>query len=209
MNAMNLSNIGKSFTRFFIPGIAFSFFVILVPIILMYGLDLFGKHASSINASIFLPLSLLVGYILDNIKLYKYNFDYPNYNEIKKNLVEQMSEAAANKNTTDNPDDLLVHMWLSDNETYERIFQDRAVWVMIHTTSSVMILSGIICTIILTYKSAINNQSTGVLWLIPICFIFVSWLSTITGSKEKLSHHKKLIKAISDCKQISENTPIK
>ncbi len=195
---MDLGKIAESFTRFFIPGLGFTFFLVILPILQLFSYEAYKNIFEELNASIILPLALLFGYIVDNVKLYRYNLSYYKYDSIKEKLINDLNEIKGTNIILKNPDDVLTDIWYEDKNLYDKVFQDRAIWVMIHTTSSITLISSIISLLIIIYKVCLSLNYNIFEWFIPMILLLVSWKSAKHGNEEKLLHHKKLIKLIKE-----------
>ncbi len=72
---------------------------------------------------------------------------------------------------SDNPDDMITELWLHEPETYERIFQERAEWVMILETAFSVLIGNIIILISRNYSphnTKSNKKTLTGFWVIKI-----------------------------------------
>ena len=186
-----LGSLAKSFTRFFIPGLALSIFAILVPLIVWGRLKI---DITTLPSSLLIVASLLLGYVLDAVKGYRWTFCYKKYMRQKLALTVELSNLV--NSSSDNPDDLISELWLQNKEVYERIFQERAEWVMILETAFSLLI-GASVLVVLTCIDYLNlNDINLPLLLVAVGYSFVSWLAALNGIDRMAAHDKKLVCAV-------------
>ena len=115
----DFESIIKQFTRFFVPGLAFLVFAMALPAVLLGTNLFFGKNAL-IGVADAVLLSILIGYVLDSIKGYRWTLRYPAYKREKVSFAKQLATLSGQK-TSDNPDHHIAILWRHDETTYNRI----------------------------------------------------------------------------------------
>ena len=84
---MDLENLTKQFTRFFVPGLAFLIFDVMVPTTAL-GKDLFFGKEPAIGATQAILLSIVAGYVLDSIRDYRFTLSYRAYDTERASLAK-------------------------------------------------------------------------------------------------------------------------
>ena len=194
-----LGDIGKAFTRFFIPGLTFLGFALVLPFVLFVDSG-FELIKDKLTISFALPIALLLGYILDSIRGYRWTLSYAQYTDEKNMLSSELSKLAGQ--TARNPDYLLSELWLESDETYSRIFGERAEWVMILETSFSLLVAAISCVGIMIYRQFNSLDQQWIVLIMSIVLFLLSWLASRNGVERMKSHNLKLIYAV---KSLHEN----
>ncbi|HJR79838.1 MAG TPA: hypothetical protein VJ821_07185 [Anaerolineales bacterium] len=190
----DLDTITKSFTRFFVPGIAFLVFAVAIPTESL-GIHLFIGQGSLLGVADVILLSILIGYVLDSIKGYRWTFMLKVYKHKKRELARSLEGITRQKEGT-NPDYYLAVLWKYDEETYNRIFIERAEWVMILETSFSLWVGGVALLAALTYTYFILPTFSLLIFILPILLFIASYLSAINGIDRMNAHNLKLIEAL-------------
>ncbi len=178
--------LGKSITRYILPGMVFYLLIVFFPIELLFSdIDLKVTETGSI-----LSLMLVVGYLLDAIGAYRYTLCFKSYNEEKINLTNELKSLSNLKFNSDDPDKFIAQIWYEKNESYNRIIEERSEWVMILISSSILLLAVPEYVIFCFFSNKISCFE-----LIPICFLsfMLSYLSAKTGIKRMKAHNQKMI----------------
>lgn len=183
----------KQFTRFFVPGLAFLVFAVLVPTTVL-GKDLFFGKDPAIGLSQAILLSVIAGYVMDSIKGYRWTLSFKQYNRERADLARAL--ATATKASSANPDDLIAVLWKRDESSYNRIFIERAEWVMILETAFAMLLSAIALLSGGIYLAASQTPPHWTLWLLPPALLLTSLLASRNGVERMRAHNLKLLEAV-------------
>ena len=168
---MDAENLMKQFTRFFVPGLSFLVFAVLLPTTAL-GKDLFFGKDPAIGLSQAILLSVVAGYVMDSIKGYRWTLSFKHYNAERASLAKALT--AATRAEAPNPDDLIAVLWKRDEPSYNRIFVERAEWVMILETAFAMLLSAAVLLCGGTYLSVTATAPHWSLWLLPPA-LFATW----------------------------------
>ena len=142
-----------------LPGVIFTFLVIVVPLLL---LDThFLINLGGVGVVGFLVFALTIGYVLDVIGIYRFNSDYQQtkmrfYDWInklkpsvlqetlcwlKENRPEQKEKPRIETATIRAGEIILNYVWTRDEERHSRIESSRAKWVLALETSFSFMLS--------------------------------------------------------------------
>lgn len=189
------SLLGKSVRRFLLPGLSAFIFILWSPLKifnpkLIKDLGLFDP--------IFLLISvLLMGYLLDSLGTYRYTLSYKLYEKYFDELLYILRDLKPGERAKD-PDIYISKIWLLERELYERIFTERAEWVMILEFSFCMLLGGIILIIlfVINVPSILHNETTR--WIaFPIggTLIYLSSVASKKGIQRMRAHDSKVITA--------------
>jgi ABC-type multidrug transport system fused ATPase/permease subunit len=190
---MDLENLTKQFTRFFVPGLAFLIFAVMLPTTAL-GKDLFFGKEPAIGATQAILLSIVAGYVLDSIRGYRFTLSFRQYDIERKILVRTLANVVGEGSS--NPDDLLAVLWKRDEANYNRIFVERAEWVMILETSFAMLISSILLVIGGIYLHFEGKTPTWQLWPVPILLTLSSYLASKNGVERMKAHNRKLVEAV-------------
>jgi hypothetical protein len=152
---MDVENLTKQFTRFFVPGLAFMFFCVFLPYALLGGTWPVSKDESFSVVEAVL-LSVLAGYVLDSIKGYRWTLALRTYNAKKREVAGQLANYTG-LSKFDNPDQHIALLWKKDEATYNRIFVERAEWVMILETSFALLVGALSIGVVALYRWLIGS----------------------------------------------------
>jgi len=199
MNGLDL--IIRTFTRFLIPGMSFLIFSVLIPLWIYDGMRNFKEI---LNVSSFLILSVVLGYILDSIRAYRLTFSFSAYMK-KKNILVNELRKFYKQIDSNNPDHYLATLWVKDEKTYNRLYNERAEWVMILETSFSLLIGGFSTTIALIYTFWGNIFANWYFFLYPFVLFLASWISSKNGIDRMIAHDLKLLKALEDLEQKCED----
>lgn len=190
----DLDTIAKSFTRFFVPGIAFLVFVVAIPAA-TFGLNLFLGQNSLLGVADVILLSILIGYVLDSIKGYRWTFMLKEYNQKKDELARALADLSEKKHSK-NPDYHIAILWQHDKKTYNRIFVERAEWVMILETSFSLLVGGFVLTTASVYDYFNQRTFNLPVFALALLSFLSSYLSALNGIDRMTAHNLKLIEAM-------------
>lgn len=190
---MDLESLTKQFTRFFVPGLAFLIFAVMLPTTAL-GKDLFFGKEPAIGATQAILLSIVAGYVLDSIRGYRFTLSFRAYDSERSSLADALAKAVGEGST--NPDDLLAALWKRDEASYNRIFVERAEWVMILETSFAMLLSSALLVSGGLYLHFNGATPAWQLWPVPIALTVASYLASKNGVERMKAHNRKLVEAV-------------
>jgi hypothetical protein len=190
---MDLESLTKQFTRFFVPGLAFLIFAVMLPTTAL-GKDLFFGKEPAIGATQAILLSIVAGYVLDSIRGYRFTLSFRAYNAERTALAEALARAVGEGSP--NPDDLLAALWKRDEASYNRIFVERAEWVMILETSFAMLLSSALLLGGGLYLHFNGATPAWQLWPVPAVLALASYLASKNGVERMKAHNRKLVEAV-------------
>jgi hypothetical protein len=190
----DFESIIKQFTRFFVPGLAFLVFAMVLPAVLLGTNLCFGENRL-IGVVDTLLLSVLIGYVLDSIKGYRWTLMYAAYKRKKVSLVDQLANLSGQE-ANDNPDHHIAVLWRHDETTYNRILVERAEWVMILETSF-SLLSGAFVLLAATMYALLTKRPVCFLFFpLPFILIFASYLAAKNGIDRMVAHDLKMVEAM-------------
>lgn len=197
-NFVDIESIARQFTRFFVPGLAFVVFVIVVPAAFL-GHNLFLGKDASLGVADGVLISILTGYVLDSIKGYRWTPALKQYNAKKRALATTLA-VHTDPSTGMNPDNHLALLWKRDQATYERIFLERAEWVMILETSFSLLVGGIVLIGIGSYCAFSATECSPLSWPTAVLLLAASVLSSRNGIDRMTAHDLKLVEAVKELK---------
>lgn len=200
---MDLENLTKQFTRFFVPGLAFLIFAVMLPTTAL-GKDLFFGKEPAIGATQAILLSIVAGYVLDSIRGYRFTLSFRAYNGERADLAQALAKAMGEGSS--NPDELLAALWKRDEASYNRIFVERAEWVMILETSFAMLLSSVLLICGGLYFHFEGASPAWQLWPIPLVLVLASYLASKNGVERMRAHNRKLVEAVKALKVADTRT---
>jgi len=186
--------ITKQFTRFFVPGLAFLAFAVALPAtILGSNFIYFGKEAPLDIGGIIL-LSVLIGYVLDSIRGYRWTLMAATYNRKKDELVRSLATISGQEGST-NPDHYIAVLWKQDEATYNRILVERAEWVMILETSFSLLVGGLVLIVTSIYAFLAGGHVDRIVpaVLVAVMLLIASYLAARNGIDRMIAHDLKLI----------------
>lgn len=190
----DFESITKQFTRFFVPGLAFLVFAVALPA-LRLGFTVLPGTDAPLGLGGAVLMSILLGYVLDAIKGYRWTLMFASYNRKRTALAASLASLAGPGEST-NPDHYIAVLWKQDEATYNRIFVERAEWVMILETSFSLLIGSVILALIEVYALI---TGTGVLPAnVGICVLLLvaSFLSAMNGIDRMTAHDLKLLEAM-------------
>jgi hypothetical protein len=191
---MDIETIAKQFTRFFVPGLAFLFFVIVIPAAFLGHNLFFGKDATLGPADAVL-MSILTGYVLDSIKGYRWTPALRSYTAKKRALASALAQHSQ-PGAGANPDHHLAVLWKRDEATYGRIFGERAEWVMILETSFSLLCGAVALAGVAVYSTFAFKLWVPACWATALLLLAASALSARNGIDRMTAHDLKLIEAV-------------
>ncbi|MGC8898748.1 MAG: hypothetical protein ACP5ON_11030 [Bacteroidota bacterium] len=187
-----LDPIIRGFTRFFIPGMSFLIFSVLIPLLVCDGMKNFKEM---LNVQSFLVLSVILGYVLDSIRAYRWTFSFSTYVDRKNTLVNELrkfyKQIDSNK-----PDHYLATLWAKDEKTYNRLYGERSEWFMILEISFSLLIGGVLTAVALIVTFLGNNFTNWYFFFLPFVLLLVSWISSKNGIDRMIAHDQKLLKAL-------------
>ena len=195
----------KSITRYLIPGVVFAAIIVYLPLYFFVGYAIFDK-IKLFDWPVVLVLCLASGYMLDSIGAYRYTFGWKDYNKSGVTLIKYLKEETEKQGITfinlskpkDNPDRYLNELWLFDHNLYERLFVERAEWVMILETSFSLWFASIVTTAWIIFELIRNFDVKYFFYFIVVVVLLVlSFISSKTGIQRMLVHDEKVLKAVS------------
>lgn len=190
--------IAKTFTRYVVPGLIFIFLALIAPLSLVEPTLFFGKEPF-VGATQVIILSVLTGYVLDAIKGYRWTLSWRAYKDERFNLGNKLEELLGRKGA--NPDYQLTTLWLKDEALYNRIFLERAEWVMILETAFSLLLSSVSLIAVGVYLQLRTNAPGWPMWLAAPALVAVSILASRNGIDRMKAHNAKVVEAIKDMVQ--------
>lgn len=190
---MDIESLTKQFTRYFVPGLAFLIFAVVLPSTAL-GHDLFFGSSAAIGASQSILLAIVAGYVMDSIRGYRWTLSIRRYNAERDGLARLLSAATGKESP--NPDDLIAVLWKQDETTYNRIFAERAEWVMILETSFAMLLSASVLVVGGLYLHFAATTPAWQLWPVPLVLVYASFLASRNGVERMRAHNLKLVQAV-------------
>lgn len=194
---MDAENLTKQFTRFLVPGLAFLVFAVMLPTTAL-GKDLFFGKDPAIGASQAILLSVVAGYVMDSIRGYRWTLSIRSYNSERVALLQALEKVIGEGSP--NPDDLVAILWKKEEGTYNRIFVERAEWVMILETAFAMWLSAAALFVGGFYQHFAGNTPSWQLWPLPLALLGTSYLASKNGIERMRAHNLKLIEAVRSLK---------
>ncbi len=190
-----LKLIGKSFTRYFMPGLVFTFFSILIPAYLFFS-AYFNNISSIVTSGNILVLSLVIGYLLDSAGLYKWTLHLKKYNTEKHSLVKSLKEISHFESSNSGDPDSHIHVLWQENEMlYDRIMAERAEWVLVLETAFALLFSSVVVTLLSIYW-LLTDSFNGLILLLPVFGVPLSYLISSKGIQRMQAHNLKLLYAV-------------
>src|SRR5262249_40027499 len=129
---MDAESLAKTFTRYVVPGLVFVVLAVVLPVSVVTPNVFLGKEPLVSPAQLGI-LAILTGYLLDSIRGYRSTLSWSAYNVEKLRLSTELNTMLGHDRS--NPDDQLAVLWKREEVTYNRIFVERAEWVMILETA--------------------------------------------------------------------------
>lgn len=195
---MNIDNLTKTFTRFFVPGLILVLVGFLVPIILVLGIE--PKELKDfVTAGNIAIVAVLAGYVLDAVRGYRWTFAYRKYVKATNELSNRLEEITGVESK--NPDEHLARLWVNDKENFDRLLNERAEWVMILETSFSLAISAMMTLIFTIWKwNALTYEKTFLLISVASVLIVSSYISSKNGIARMNSHDSKMVEALRNLK---------
>jgi ABC-type multidrug transport system fused ATPase/permease subunit len=190
----DFESIAKQFTRFFVPGLAFLLFAVALPA-LRLGFTVLLDKDGPLGLGGAVLISILLGYVLDAIKGYRWTVMFATYNRKRAALAGSLASLVGPVGST-NPDHYIAVLWKRDETTYNRISVERAEWVMILETSFSLLVGSVILALIEVY--ALITSTGVVLAMAGVCVLLLvaSFLSAVNGIDRMTAHDLKLLEAM-------------
>lgn len=184
----------KSFTRYFIPGLITLAVAVYLPLSFFTN----GKILGNLNlfeAVHVLVFSIVLGYLLDSFGAYGWTLSYRGYKRERSELTNKLNTLLPSTISND-PDQYLAQLWLCNEEVYNRLFVERAEWVMILESSCALLLAGTVFTITPVIVLILSRDFKYWAFLIALILIFLSYISSRKGIQRMRAHNMKVIQAI-------------
>lgn len=188
-----VDSISKTFTRFFMPGLIFISFSVLPLVFLNKELIMLKGNY---NLSLIIIASLIFGYLLDSAGAYNWTMHFKKYNVTKEKLSKELSSFS--KQESDDPDSHITLLWLKNEKLYERIFLERAEWVLILETAFALIISSFVVLSYSIYYYIAYEKIQFVNIIIILLELLLSYLISSKGIQRMEAHNSKLIATIKD-----------
>ena len=189
-----LQSINKPFTRYFMPGLVFTFFSILLPSYIFYP-ELITNSFNLLTYGNVITLSLVLGYLLDSGGFYKWTLHYKSYQKEKKDFAGKLKDQTENPETTsDDPDIYISKLWVTNEHNYNRIMNERAEWVLVLETAFALMFSSII---LLSLCFVHFSDIKIILFILPILFSALSYIISKKGLQRMKAHNSKLAYSLS------------
>ncbi len=190
-----LKIIGKSFTRFFMPGLVFTLFAVLFPIYIFFSSH-FTDLSSLMSSGNIVVSSFVLGYLLDSAGLYKWSFHVKIYESEKSSLATSLKEISQFDSIGFNdPDSHVYSLWQENEKLYDRLMAERAEWVLVLETAFALLFSSFIIILFALYFFSTASIHWQVLFL-PAIGIPLSFLISSKGIQRMQAHNLKLIFAV-------------
>jgi ABC-type multidrug transport system fused ATPase/permease subunit len=190
---MDIDLLSKTFTRYIVPGIVFVFLAIVLPVSVV-ARDVFLGKEPLISSAQVVVLSILTGYVLDSIRGYRWTLSWQQYNQERAALTERLNEILGHSRS--NPDDQLAILWCRNEAIYNRIFVERAEWVMVLETAFSLLLSAVILIFVGGYLEFYTLTPGWPAWIGTIILVSTSRLASQNGIDRMRAHNLKLLEAI-------------
>lgn len=188
-----LEFLSKSFTRYFIPGLIFVSFSLILPVLTFYNCILSSIKDYVSFPSIF-ALSLVFGYLLDSAGSYRLTLHYKSYKQEKLKLSKSLSKISANE--SNDPDVHISRLWIQNEKLYGRIFLERAEWVLILESAFALLCSSFI-SFVATIVQFIRKGEISEVAIISIFVLsFVSFFISRKGIQRMAAHNSKLSESL-------------
>ena len=197
--------IAKTFTRYVVPGLIFVFLTVILPACFIEPHLFLGKEPG-IGATQVVILSIFTGYVLDAARGYRWTLHWRTYNSARDKLSEEL--AVLQDKPAVNPDELLAVLFVRNEKLYDRIFVDRAEWVMVLETALSLWLSALFLTIVGLCLS-IGTRTSGLpeLLIAPV-LVGISYLASRNGIARMRAHNSKVVEAIRSLSALDAPTPL-
>jgi hypothetical protein len=184
----------KSFTRYFIPGLITLVIAVYLPLYFFTDRQIFVdlKLFDVIQVLVF---SIVLGYLLDSIGAYGWTLSFRSYKQERQELTNKLKAFLPSTISSD-PDQYLAQLWLCNEGVYDRLFVERAEWVMILESSAALLLAGIVFLTIPIIKYIFEGNLNYWESIIAIGFFILSYISSRKGVQRMRAHNMKLIQAI-------------
>lgn len=170
-------------------------FAVAIPRSLL-GFNFFLGKDAPLGIADAILLSILIGYVLDSIKGYRWTPALATYNRKKKELARSLASLVGREGGSANPDYYIAVLWRQDEATYNRIFIERAEWVMILETSFSLLVGCVILLATTVYIILTGRPVRPVdLVVIPVLFT-ASCLAARNGIERMTAHDLKLLEAM-------------
>ncbi len=191
---MNIDNLTKTFTRFFVPGLILVLVGVLIPVFLVLGVNP-KEFKDVLTVGNIAITSVLAGYILDSIRGYRWTFAYFKYIKTAGELKERLQEITGIEDK--NPDQHIADLWVHDQGTFDRLLQERAEWVMILETSFSLAISSILSTFFTLWKwNDLTSEKSLLLIVVIALLVISSYISSNNGISRMKSHDRKMEQAL-------------
>jgi hypothetical protein len=191
----NLSEILiKSFTRYFIPGLILLFVAFYIPLYFFSDTKIF-QNLKLLELPVILVFSVILGYLLDSIGAYRLTLSYKEYKRAREELVLQAYTLNPSIRSND-PDKYLGDLWLLNEQLYNRLFIERAEFVMILETSVALFIGAVIIILFsgITFLKESQFKCSSV--LIALVLLTGAYISSVKGVQRMRVHNTKMLRAI-------------
>lgn len=186
-------NILQSFVRNIVPGFVFSVFCFVIPakIIEYEPLDQF------LQFEILVITGVVAGFVLDGFGAYRYTPKFLTYRALKVALIEKLNSVGGNFSSSMNPDMYLADVWASNKDLYDRLFEERAEWVSILSSSfSFLCASFVGLAIFLKFVFLASYPEIPIAAAYTLMCLLVSTQMAATGIGRMKAHNDKFVKAV-------------
>lgn len=187
-----VDSLSKTFTRFFMPGLIFISFSIL-PLVFL-NKELIVSLKGNYSLSLIIIASLIFGYLLDSAGAYSWTIHFAKYNRTKDKLSKKLSSFS--KKESDDPDSHITLLWLKNEQLYERIFLERAEWVLILETAFALIISSFVVLAYSIYFYIVYEKIQFISLVVIFIELSLSYLISSKGIQRMKAHNNKLIASI-------------
>lgn len=202
-----LGDVGQSFTRYFLPGLIFVVSVGSVSLLIWNddndpaGL-ITGESGTTIQSVV--VLSLVVGYLLDSAGAYRWTLHYRSYRKSRGGLSLELARWSVQSADKD-PDQFISKLWLQDERLYERIFSERAEWVLILESAFSLTVSSLMSAIYCLWLF-FQAEPSFVWAALSFSQLSLSFLVSQKGIQRMRAHNSKLLAAVSSLYEETQPT---
>lgn len=202
-----LEAISKTFTRFFMPGLIFVAFVIIVPCALILEFTDFVPGDDVGGVGIILS-SLIFGYLLDSAGAYQFTLHARSYNMERSTLLLKLQIALGKIKSVafdpaklpSDPDAYVTELWLKDEKLYDRVFLERAEWVLILESAFALLMSALVSICMTAWNLSMSVKVPAISFLLIITSAAISFLISAKGIQRMKAHNNKLVRAVESLK---------
>jgi hypothetical protein len=183
-------------TRYFVPGLVFLVVSLIWPLTLLDRVSL--VHELQLDTvPVGVSLALVFGFILDSIGSYRWTPRFRAYSRYRGFLLSTLARDTGIEDGYADPDDYLTDVFIKKPKTFNRLFSDRAEWVMVLETSVCLELGALILVGGMVTQ-AVQGQRENLAPLLAFICLYgaLSRMSASKGIQRMRAHNAKVAAAV-------------